>query len=195
MPGQPNNLEELLDRAVQATKSRPRVSLGEIAEAVGHGSYGSLLLLAGVIAVSPLGGIPGMPSAMGILVLLVAGQMLIGKRCCWLPGWIKERSVDAKKLRKATGWLFKPSRAIDRLLRRHLEILVVAPGIRVLALACALIGIAMPLMELVPFSIHSAGAVITLFGLAVISRDGRLALLAYGLTVVTVLLVARKLLL
>lgn len=193
MSGQPNNLEELLDRAAKMAESRRRISLGEIAEAVGHGSFGSLLLLAGVITVSPLGGIPGIPSAMGMLVLLVAGQLLLGKPCCWLPHWIKKRSVDSEKLTKAVRWLYRPARAIDRLLRRRLQLLVVSPSIRVLALACALIGICMPLMELVPFSVHSAGAVITLFGLAIISRDGRLALLAYLLTALTVLLVARKL--
>lgn len=193
MSGQPHNLEELLYEATLTAKGRRRISLGEITRTVGQGSFGSLLLLAGVMAVSPLGGIPGMPSAMGILVLLVASQMLLGKPCCWLPRWLVSRSVDSQKLGKAVGWLYKPARSVDHLLRRRLQSLVVPPGNRFLALTCALVGIGMPLMELVPFSIHSAGAVVTLFGLAVIARDGRLALLAYGLTALTTTLVVIRL--
>ena len=47
------------------------------------------------------------------------------------------------------------------------------------------IGLAQPLMELVPFSANGAGAVLTAFGLALISRDVLIALVAMALAALT----------
>jgi hypothetical protein len=43
----------------------------------------------------------------------------------------------------------------------------------------------MPFLEVVPFSANLAGAALAAFGLALISRDGLLALLAFALTFTT----------
>ncbi len=52
----------------------------EIVEAVGERSFGSILLLAGIITLTPLiGDIPGVPSIMGLIVFLIAIQLLIGR--------------------------------------------------------------------------------------------------------------------
>jgi hypothetical protein len=46
---------------------------------VGQRSFGSLLLLPGLMALSPLSGLPGMPTLFGVMVLLITGQLLIGR--------------------------------------------------------------------------------------------------------------------
>ena len=43
----------------------------------------------------------------------------------------------------------------------------------------------MPVMEVIPFSASGAGAALTAFGLALIARDGLMALLALIFTVAT----------
>lgn len=48
-----------------------------------------------------------------------------------------------------------------------------------------LIGLAQPFMELVPFSANGAGAALTAFGLALIARDGVVALVAMAFTMLT----------
>jgi hypothetical protein len=45
---------------------------------------------------------------------------------------------------------------------------------------CALVAIGAPALELVPFSASFAGAVFTVFGLSIVSRDGVLALLGFA---------------
>jgi hypothetical protein len=118
------NLEQLLDRIDEATRRRDRVTLGTVLELGGHRSFGPLLLLAGVIALAPLiGDIPGMPTIVGIVVFLVAGQLLVGRKQFWLPRWLLERSVAGDKTRKALGWLRRPARFVDRLLRPRLTML------------------------------------------------------------------------
>jgi hypothetical protein len=48
------NLNELLERFRRASQERDSVSLGAIVNAVGRSSFGPLLLLAGLITLSPV---------------------------------------------------------------------------------------------------------------------------------------------
>ncbi|WP_280569824.1 exopolysaccharide biosynthesis protein, partial [Chromohalobacter sp. 296-RDG] len=96
-------LDHLLERIGQAPRrDDERVQLDDMLMAVGQGSFGSLLLVPGVITLLPLvGDIPGVPTLMAIWVLLVAGQLLVGRRTFWLPRWLLKRSVSCAKLDKA----------------------------------------------------------------------------------------------
>jgi hypothetical protein len=188
---EPDNLEQLLDRLEPvAHDERPQVSLGALVQQVGRRSFGVLLLLAGLITLAPvIGDIPGVPTLMALLVLLTAAQLLWRRPCVWLPGWLVRRSVKQRKVDKALGWMRRPARAVDRLLRPRLHALVENGGLYGIAATCLAIGLMMPPMELVPFSANGAGAALTAFGLALIARDGLLALVAYVVLAATVVAV------
>ena len=181
------NLHQLLDRIDDAVGSEERVRLGAIVRVIGRRSFGPLLLLAGVIAVSPvIGDIPGVPSTVGILVLLTAGQMLLQREYFWLPRWILERSVSRSTLCKALQWLKRPARVIDRFLRPRLTAFTYRAGSSVIATVCVLIAAAMPAMEVVPLTANGAGAALTAFGLSLIAHDGLLAIVAFAFTAITI---------
>jgi hypothetical protein len=118
------NIEQALDKIDQAAQDSDPVSLGTIVEGVGSRTFGPLLLLAGIVMASPLSGIPGMPTSMSVLVLVIAAQLIIGRKHFWLPNWLLKRSVSRKRLNKAISWLKKPAGFIDRLLRPRLAFLV-----------------------------------------------------------------------
>jgi hypothetical protein len=177
----PSNLEQLLDRIGEAPEDEGRVSLDAILDVVGRRSFGPVLLVAGLITLAPIiGDIPGVPTIMGILILLVAGQVLFRHEHFWLPGWVLRRSISRDKLTKALGWLQRPARFIDRLLRPRLTVLTRPIGAYVIAFMCLQIALIMPFMEVVPFSANAAGLVLAAFGLALIACDGVLALIAYA---------------
>jgi hypothetical protein len=54
-------------------------------------------------------------------------------------------------------------------------------GIRVTALICLLIALAMPPMEFIPFSANGAGLALALLGLGLVARDGLVLLLGFAL--------------
>jgi hypothetical protein len=183
---QPTNLEQLLDRIGEAAQDGDQVSFGRILELVGRRSFAPLVLFAGLITVAPLiGDIPGVPTIIGVFVVLIAGQLLFHREHFWLPRWLLKRSVAREKLRKALTWLRPPARFIDRFLSPRLTWFTHATGISAIAMVCVVIAAAMPAMEVVPLSANGAGAALTAFGLSLIAHDGLLALVAFVFTALT----------
>lgn len=179
------NFEQLLDQIGKVSENLDRVSLSIVIEAVGNRSFGSLLVMAGVLLVSPLSGIPGMPTMMGMFVLLIAVQLLFRREHFWLPCWLMKRSVAGHKLRKAVNWLRPPARFIDRWLRPRLTVFISGMCLYFIAIICLAIAVSLPVMEVLPFSASTAGAVLALFGLSLVAHDGLLGLLTFALMVIT----------
>lgn len=183
MGQEPRNTQQLLDRLAQAGEDRDKVSVRMMVESVGSGSFGPLLLLAGLMLASPVSGIPGAPTTFGVLVLFISLQMLFRRPQFWLPNWVLNRSVGRERFLKGLKFLRPPARFIDRGLRQRLTVFVRGTGQTVIAIVCILISLCTPIMELVPFSASSAGVALAIFGLAIVSHDGLLALSAFVVTV------------
>ncbi|WP_456065780.1 exopolysaccharide biosynthesis protein [Halomonas colorata] len=131
------NLTELIQTMEQMEREAPRVSVDDIVDAVGRRSFGPLLLIAGLITLAPvIGDIPGMPTLMAALVLLVSTQLLAGRKTFWLPKWLLNRSVSRKGFDKAIHALKKPAQWVDNLLGMRLKWMTGYAGIRATALAC-----------------------------------------------------------
>lgn len=184
--GELSGLDDLLDRLSEAAAEDGHLSVGTAMDVVGRRSFGPILLLAGLVAIAPVvGDIPGIPTTMGLLVLLSVTQILFGRDTIWIPNWIESRSTSEEKLSKALEWLRKPARFADRLTRPRLQKLVDGRGSYVIAAACLAIALSMPFLEFVPFSSTGAAAGLIAFGLAIVARDGVVAAVAFALTGLT----------
>lgn len=171
-------LTEMLDRLEFAERDNDQVKVDAMLDIIGRRSFGPLLLLPGLLVLSPLSGVPGVPSLAGLMVLLLSGQLLIGRRHFWMPSWLLNRCVPHRRLQQSMRFMRPVARWIDRLLRPRLTFLVESYSVYFVAVMCALVAITMPPLELMPFAATSAGVAITAFGLALIGRDGLMALLA-----------------
>ncbi len=190
--GDPVDMEQLLDRIEAGAQDRAFVSIGEMMDSVGRRTFGPMVLLVGTILVTPLSGLPGIPTLMGLLTLLTLGQVLLGRKHFWLPGWIVRREIPRQRLLQGLAWLRPPARMIDRLIRPRLTLLVKGPGLYVMALGCMVIAGVMPATEVIPFSASIAGVALMAFGLAMISRDGLLALFAWGISLTGPIMLIRN---
>ncbi|MDQ7729102.1 exopolysaccharide biosynthesis protein [Halomonas sp. SpR8] len=188
------SLMDLISSIEQMEQDASRVSVDNVVQAVGRRSFGPLLLVAGLITLAPIiGDIPGMPTLMAVLVLLVSVQLLAGRESFWLPGWLLKRSLSRQKFDKGIKWMKKPARWIDGLLRVRLPWLTGYIGIRVTAVVCLLIALAMPPMEFIPFSANGAGVALSLLGLGLVARDGVALLLGFALFAATCVLIVMNL--
>lgn len=184
--GQVHNLEQLLGRIREAEREHEQVSFGAILAHLGQRSFGPVMLLIGLITAAPIvGDIPGVPTLMGLLLVLTAGQMLFKRDHLWFPQWLLARSVSRDKVERSLEWVRRPARGVDRILRPRMQMLVTGVGAQAVALICVLIAASMPPMELVPLTANGAGLALIAFGLGLIARDGLLSLLAFVVTVAT----------
>ena len=85
------NLEELIVLLNRAGQKHDHVSVSSLLDAVGRRSFGPLLLFAGLIALSPLGVIPSVPTMVAVSVMLIVGQLLCGRKQFWLPRFVVRR--------------------------------------------------------------------------------------------------------
>lgn len=178
--GSKHSIVAVLDRTCEASKG-DKTSVREAVESLGHVSYSALILLPALLAITPLSGIPGASSVFGMTIALVSVQMLIGRHHLWLPEWLLRRKVDSGKLRQALGYLRGPAAFVDGHTRQRLLVLIRPPARTILHATCLACGLAMPFLELVPFSSSILGAAVALFATALVVRDGLLA--AFGIAI------------
>lgn len=190
----PEDLERLINKLAAAPGDRKSASIAELHEALGRRSFGPLLVVPALAALTPLGIVPGVPSLLGLTILLVAVQLVFGRESFWLPQWIMKRRVSAERLDRSVERVRPAVRVVDRLIKPRLSFLTRKPADRVAAVVCSLIALTIPPLELVPFGVAAPAFAILTFGLGLIARDGVLYLLALGVSGVSLFLLARSLL-
>jgi len=158
------------------------VCVGHLLDVMGERSFGALMLVPSLLLVSPLSGIPGFSSLTGVVIVLIAGQMLAGRDHIWLPQKLRERCIAREKLEKALRFLTPGARTVDRLVKPRLTFLTRSPFSRAVPAICVAIGLCMPLMEILPFASSILAAAVAAFALALIARDGALAVVATAIT-------------
>jgi hypothetical protein len=173
-----HNLSELLETLEGAGDGNSAVSIADIRERLGVRSFGPFLLMIGLIGATPASGIPVFPTIIGVTVLLTAGQMVIGLRKIWLPETLLDRSISRDRLVKAIGFLRWPAGIIDKIVRPRLTFLTDTPASRILAACCCLIALTTPPLEFIPATSAIPAAIIAIFGLAITTHDGFMAILA-----------------
>lgn len=120
-PAEVQDLDDLISRIEEAASKEERVSLENVLDEVGYRSFAPFLLLSGIVSMAPvISDIPGVPVMAGLLVILVAGQLLAGRKRFWLPQWLLRRSMKSESLKKGLGYMKKPARFVDRIIRPRL---------------------------------------------------------------------------
>ncbi len=175
----------LEDIAQQAHEDR--LSAGDIVGAFEHRGFGPLLLAPGLLALLPTGAVPGVPTVVGLLIVLVAGQMILGRDAPWIPQRLRDASIQASKYQRVYQKVAPVTRAIDKVLRPRLGVLVRPPAPRLIAIVCVVLALSMAPLELIPFMGAVPALVISLLGLGLTAEDGvvvalGLAILILGVT-------------
>ncbi|MDO8901091.1 MAG: exopolysaccharide biosynthesis protein [Phenylobacterium sp.] len=186
----PRSLDEVVLCVCEAASAAEgKITLEEVRDAIGGRAYGPLLFMAGLITMTPVSAVPGVPSILALTVVLIAGQMLVGSDQVWLPRWLLRLKVKGESLEKGARRARKPAQLLDRLVRPRLLAMTQGPGRKGVAVICVLVGLMTPPLELIPFSTAIPAATITVFGLGLTARDGVVVLVALSIGVVAISLV------
>ena len=178
MSSKDTNLSDLVDNLRELGEQQDQVSVHDIHEALGERSFGPFLAIPALIEITPIGGIPGLPTVIALVIALVSAQLLFGRDHLWLPGFLERQTLKGDRIKKGMDWLERPAGWIDRVLRPRLSWLSGKAGLRVVALLCIFLCMTVPPLELLPFASSIPMGAIALMGLGLMARDGLVILLA-----------------
>lgn len=169
-------LSELLDRLVHDGPSESIV-FGSLLEAVGERAFGALILVFAIPA-AMVGIIPGVSTVLGLPLLLLSVQLMIGSPRPWLPRSVSARSWERGAFARIVASIRPRLRRFEKLLKPRLLVLTSTWAERGIGLCCliaaVLVFLPIPLGNLLPAMALCA------FGLALMERDGVLVLLGLG---------------
>jgi len=183
--------EEPLD-----SSEAPRtIHMGRIQDVLGSRSFGPILLVSGLFCVTPVGVVPGVPTMLAFLVLLVSVQQVAGKESLWLPSFMRDRELKTRRVAKSVQILRRVAGPLDRIFRARLTWLVEGGGARAVGGLTALMALLIPPLEFVPFSVTIPAVALAGIGLGILTRDGLLLLGTVALVAGAFVLLARGVLL
>ncbi len=170
-------------RQIVEEEGPDRLSFSALAERLHSRAWGGLLLIFAAINVLPLP--PGTSAFFAIPLLIVSAQMVFGRSSPWFPARIDRRGVTKEELKRLVDKVAWVEVRVERIFRPRLAALTGPTATRVIGLVCFLLAliaaIPIPLFHVAP------AAAIVLFGLALIYRDGALAIAAAIASVVSLI--------
>lgn len=176
-PFRSRTLGRVLSR-VERRGPTPTVSVGEVSDQLRQTGPLYLLMAAACVAVSPLSGVPFVTTACGLSIAVLSAQLLLNRRAAWMPYALRRRRIPFGRLRSGLARADRVAGAVEAVLQRRWVWLTGGPVRAGLLSICLVIGLIMPLMEVVPFAGTLLASVVLVVAMALIARDGLAALLA-----------------
>lgn len=142
------------------------LTLYDIRDRLDERAYGLLILLLAIPCLVP--GLYGVPQVVGVIVIMLAGQMLVGREEPWLPRWFLNLRCKGAWLTAMADFAEKRLGWINRLSRPRLRRFADGPGEKLAAvfMILATVTIVLPLTNTIP------SIALALLAVGLIQRDG-----------------------
>ncbi len=159
-----------------------KVTVGEILERLDGQAFGLLLLLLALPNCIP--NIPGLSTIFGVLMIAPAVQLIFGRHGVWLPRRIRAWSISRDALRMAIKGALPVLKRIEKFVGPRWTFLVEPPFTQMLGMVTLIL--AFVLILPIPLGNWPPGMTVAAIALALLQKDGRLALLSIPMAVLSV---------
>ncbi len=156
-----------------------RVTVGELLDRLEGRAVGLILLILALPMCIP--NIPGISAVFGALLLAPSLQLTLGARRLWLPHFMRSWTFPREGLRAAVNGAAPLLRRVERLFKPRLTFATQFPFTILLGLQALLMAIV--LIIPIPGGNWPPGMTISLMALALLERDGLLALMSILATI------------
>lgn len=158
------------------------LTVGEIVLLFGRRAFGALMFIFAIPNTLPLP--PGSSSILGLPLVLLAPQVMLGFRRPWLPKFIYNRHVKSSDLHRLLDPLISKLERVEKISRPRLTFLFGPIGDRVIGVVCTLLAIV--LIFPIPLGNLAPAICIGALSLGLFQRDGVIALVGYGVFVLSI---------
>lgn len=175
-------LESILETA-RAAAGGTEVDLKALVEAFGDRAFGPVMILCALFLMTPLGAIPGLPAAFGLIIIVFAMQLLFRRDYPWMPEVLRKIKISDEKLEKTRKVVSPVLRKIDNVIHPRLPWVTSGPAQVLTALLAIILALTMVPLGVVPFGVVAPAFIIGLLGLGITARDGVLIILGFLLSI------------
>lgn len=162
--------------AALARTPTDKVRLGDALAAFGPNGFGAMMLFLGLANMLPLP--PGSSTVLGMPLLLVSWQLMCRRPEVSLPAWASEAGISMARYRSVSQHLARPLARIERITSPRLSWMTAGFAISLIG------GISVVLSAILMLPLwggnFAPAAIMALFGLALMQRDGIVALIAWS---------------
>ena len=174
-------LESILERAREAANGEG-VDLKDLVQAFGDRAFGPVMILCSLFLMTPIGIIPGLPAAFGLIVIIFAMQLLFRRDYPWMPEVLRKVKISDSALEKTQAKVSPILRKIDNVIHPRLPWVTSGPMQALTALLAILLAITLVPLGVVPFGVVAPAFIIGLLGLGITARDGVLIIIGFVLS-------------
>ena len=175
-------LQSVLDQIVSALDGADSVDLKTVVEAFGDRAFGPIMVLCGLCMMTPLGAIPGIPPAFGLIVIVFALQLLFRRQSPWMPEVLRKVKIPADKLSKVQAKVRPLLAKIDGIISPRLQWASTGSMQIVVSIIAIVLSITFFPLGMVPFGVMAPAAIVLILGLGITARDGVLILMGLSLS-------------
>jgi hypothetical protein len=122
---------------------------------------------------------PGVSMVLALPLLLVAPQIVIGRRKIWLPRFLTRRTIKRPPLVKLIKRVLPTLERVEKVVRPRLRFLTGRVGASIVGVACTIIALVLVLP--IPFANLVPALALGAFSIGLTREDGLFVLAGYGL--------------
>jgi hypothetical protein len=150
----------------------PRVSFSEIDNALGERGFGVLIAILSLPSAIPGGpsAVPGFTTVVGVPIIILSLQLMMGRTNLGLPGFIERRTFDTPGFQKIAEYICRVLAWFEKFLRPRFHALTGKVAERFLGAFCVILAIILALP--IPLGNNLPALALGLIGLGLIEQDG-----------------------
>jgi hypothetical protein len=166
-----------------ASAEGERVTFREILLGLRHRAFGFTLLIFALPCCLPMP--PGVPTVCGIALVLIALNLIIGRKRLWLPRMIADKSVARADLKRVVDYAAPYLQRLERICRPRIAFVTEPMGKRVIGLVVFLLGVLLILP--IPFLGNMPpGVAAAIISIGVSERDGVVVIVGLLVAVIAI---------
>jgi hypothetical protein len=175
-------LEGILEKAREAAAG-DQIDLKDLVQAFGDRAFGPVMILCSLFLMTPIGMIPGLPAALGLVVIIFALQLLFRREYPWMPEILRKIEISDSALEKTQKKVSPILRKIDSFIHPRLPWVTSGPMQVLTALLAIILSLTMVPLGVVPLGVVAPAFIIGLLGLGITARDGVLIITGFVLSI------------